>query len=183
MSSFKQYWKIILYVIILIIFIPLISLFVSWKTSPRFARFEISLALQNRDSSICDKYYDYARIVDYAISQSLNEMEDNPFGAIAYTMASNMRPTLINSLQTSTKESFERGSIYRKNILKIFWNSYNNKSDESAVKVVKIGKNKEEFYNCPIRDNQCYLFTWEKIEGKWKITQFESGLRIKDVFK
>jgi len=183
MEKLKKYWKHLAIAVLSVLVVSIIVEFISWKGSARYARFEIGNAIAKKDSSICDKYWDFEKIVDYQINKSLSEVSDDPFEGLAYAMVVNMRPMLIARLESETKKSIEEDEAPKTNIFKNFWNSYTNKSKESFKKVITINKNKEKFYTCPYELKDCIIFTWERNDKKWKIVGIEYNIPVEEVKK
>lgn len=181
MEFIKKYWKKALIVLVSILVIVLFFQFISWRTSARYARFDLDNALDRKDSSVCDIYWDYEKVIDNQLRSSFEDVSDG-FGGLAYAMAASMRPMLISQLQANVKESYEQGDSTKAYIFTNFWYNFINESPNSAIKVNKINKNKENFFICDFEGSGCRMFTWEKIDKKWKITNFEAGIPIKKVF-
>ncbi len=180
MEFMKKYWKIALISLCGLLVLVLLCQFISWRTSARYARFDLDNAADRRDSSVCDKYWDYEKVIDNQLRSSLGDVSDG-LGGLAYAMAANMRPMLIAQLQAGVKECYEQERD-KSNIFVKFWYNFTNQSPSSAIKVNKINKNKENVFICDFDDSGCRMFTWEKIDKKWKITNFEAGIPIKKVF-
>ena len=181
MEFIKKYWKKALIALAAILMIVLFFQFISWCSSARYARFVLCNAADRKDSSLCDKYWDYEKVIDNQLRSSLGEVEDG-LGGLAYAMAANMRPMLIAQFEAGVKESYEEYDGKKGNIFVNFWNSFTNQSAHGITKVKKINKNKENFFICDFDDSGCRMFTWEKVDKKWKITNFEAGIPVKKVF-
>lgn len=181
MEFIKKYWKKALIALASILVIVLFFQFISWRVSPSYARFDLDNAVDRKDSSVCDKYWDYEKVIDNQLRSSLGDISDG-LGGLAYAMAANMRPMLISQLQADVKDCYEQGRDRKSNIFINFWYNFTNQNPNSAIKVKKINKNKENFFICDFDDSGCRMFTWEKVDKKWKITNFEAGISIKKVF-
>lgn len=180
----KKYWKFAVAGIIILILLFVLCAFVSWKKSPRFARFEIAMAYRNNDTTIAEKYYDYEKIVDKYISEIMEDAQNDPFGGLAVAMVANLRPTLINQLKNSVEEGIEQDKEFKKrSIIDIFWRSYNVEPSDAIAKVEKINKKKEIYYTCPFKESGCIKFTWEKGEKNWQITEMSiNPIPVQEVF-
>ncbi len=181
MEFVKKYWKKALIALASVLVIVLFFQFISWRTSARYARFDLANAGDRRDSSVCDKYWDYEKVIDNQLRSSLGDVNDG-LGGLAYAMAANMRPMLIAQFEAWVKEGYEEDDGKKGNIFVNFWNSFTNQSAHGITKVKKINKNKENFFVCPLEESGCIMSTWEKVDKKWKITNFEAGISIKKVF-
>lgn len=182
MGYVKKYWKIaIISLCALLVFILLCQL-IAWRTSARYARFDYANGVARHDSSICDKYWDFEKVIDNNIKNSFGNVESGLDG-LAFAMVANMRPMLISNFESEVKAVIEeKDDSPKQNIFIRFWNTYTNQASNSATKLNKINKNKEDYYICSFDGSGCTLFTWEKIDRKWKITRFETDIPIKAVF-
>ena len=184
MEFVKRYWKIALMSLCLLLVLVLLCQFITWRNSARYARFDYANGVARHDSSICDKYWDFEKVVDNNISNSFGDI-NNGFEGLAFAMVANMRPMLIANFEKEVKEVIEDeddDDSPKQNIFIRFLNSYTNKVSNCATKLNKINKNKENFYVCSFDGSGCTLFTWEKVDKKWKITKFETDIPIKKVF-
>ena len=166
----KKYWKQITSGLLAIIAILLIILVINFKNSAAYARFELAVAAQNKDSSICDKYYDYDKIVDSYIMDYYKQIEDNPFAGWGYSMMENMRPAMVKRFKAEITASFEEGVPKKVNVVNLLYRNIFNEPNTGLVKVEKFGNKKEKFYKCIENKNYCSIYVWEKIDKIWKVT-------------
>lgn len=182
MEHIKKYSKIALISLCALLVLVLLCQFIAWRTSARYARFDYANGIARHDSSICDKYWDFEKVVDNHINNSFGDVNDG-FEGLAFAMIANMRPMLIANFEKEVKEAIEEDDNNPKqNIFIRFWNTYTNQVSNCTTKLNKINKNKENFYVCSFDGSGCTLFTWEKVDKKWKITCFETDIPIKKVF-
>jgi hypothetical protein len=182
MVFLKKYWGKALIALAFILVIVLFLQFISWRTSARYSRFVLANAGDERNSSVCDKYWDFEKVIDNNLRESLGDANDD-LNSLAYVMAANMRPMLIAQFEAGVKESYEKDNGKKGNVFVNFWNSFTNKSKYGITKVEKINKNKENYFVCPLEESGCVMTTWEKSDKKWKITRFVTDIPIKKVLE
>lgn len=163
--------------ILLFILSTFIWLFVDFKNSVRYARYEMLIAQKNKDSSVVEKYYDVEEIVDSMINDHIKETADDPYSALGAAMVTNMRPALIKKVKSDLEESAESENLDTEKMSnwKIFWYSFNDKSFFSG-KIYKpeyFGKNKVKVLTGIVTLDTCNEFTWKKQNKQWKIVEIK----------
>jgi len=163
--------------VILILIIVIICLILNFINSPRFGAYELTMAIKEQNSERAIKYYDIDKIVDNMIADATNDIlkENTEFAALGISMMNNMKDIYKTQYKKNLIEEYETKSekIDKMSKFKILYLAYTSKPVSADKLIYKKHKNTASQSYCSKDEKDCYKYTWEKIDKKWKITNFE----------
>ncbi len=164
-------------VIFVLLIIVLISLYIGFRQSVRYAMYDLTLAQKYQDSQTALKYYDIEKIADNAIAEATEELvnEDNPFAGLGIGILNNMKDSLVAKYRKDLTEEYESEQPQLKSLnnIVILYHTITDKPIAAAtITFKKVSKNKviQTFTNT---EGASMSRTWVKDDRGWKIIELK----------